>query len=91
MNFPAPEIIIGEGHKKEVDWWSFGILLYEMLIGIPPFYHQNQHVMYQYITTKNIIFPDPKKYNIHISEEAKQIISKVKCLQNIIAAHKKSK
>ena len=33
--------------------------------------------MYQYITTKNIIFPDPKKYNIYLSDEAKDLIRKV--------------
>ena len=73
----APEIITGEGHNRMVDWWSLGVLIYEMMVGIPPFYHQNTHFMYQYITTKTIIFPDPKKYNIPLSAEAKDIIVKV--------------
>ena len=37
----APEIITGEGHNKPVDRWSVGILIYEMIVGIPPFYHRN--------------------------------------------------
>lgn len=31
--YMAPEIILGEGHNKAADWWSVGILLYEMLTG----------------------------------------------------------
>lgn len=42
----APEIITGVGHNQSADLWSFGILIYEMLYGIPPFYSQNQNAMF---------------------------------------------
>jgi len=73
----APEIISGTGHNKQVDWWGLGILLYEMMIGIPPFHSKNQHLLYQFIKSKEVIFPDPKKYGIVISTEAKDIITRL--------------
>jgi serine/threonine protein kinase len=39
----SPEMIVGSGHDFTVDWWALGILIYEMIIGIPPFYNQNKH------------------------------------------------
>ena len=35
--YMAPEIILKKGHNKEVDWWTFGILMWDMLMGQPPF------------------------------------------------------
>lgn len=32
-NYMAPEIILNKGYGKAVDWWSFGILIYEMIAG----------------------------------------------------------
>lgn len=37
----SPEMIMGSGHDHTLDWWALGILIYEMLVGIPPFYHKN--------------------------------------------------
>jgi len=68
----APEIITGEGHNKSVDWWSFGIMIYEMLCGIPPFYNENIDRMYELIKLSELRFP--KK--IKISSEAQDLITK---------------
>jgi serum/glucocorticoid-regulated kinase 2 len=70
----APEIISGEGHNKSADWWSFGILIYEMLCGIPPFYNENPETMYELIKLAELRFP--KK--IKISSDAQDIIIKVR-------------
>lgn len=53
----APEIVIGSGHDKAVDWWSLGILLYELCVGIPPFYSQNVNEMYNKIQHGVLRFP----------------------------------
>uniref|UniRef100_A0A7S4DZX4 non-specific serine/threonine protein kinase n=2 Tax=Lotharella globosa TaxID=91324 RepID=A0A7S4DZX4_9EUKA len=53
----APEIITAVGHDKAVDWWSLGILLYELTCGIPPFYSQNMHEMHHAIQFGTLKFP----------------------------------
>ena len=53
----APEIILNKGHGKPVDWWTCGILLYEMIVGIDPFNDDDPMMVYQKILKGKIRFP----------------------------------
>lgn len=53
----APEILLGEKYNTAVDWWSFGILTYEMMVGIPPFYSEDEREMYQNIVNESVRYP----------------------------------
>ncbi|KAK7204957.1 kinase-like domain-containing protein [Myxozyma melibiosi] len=54
----APELLLGQGYTKTVDWWTLGVLLYEMLTGLPPFYDENTNEMYRKILQDPLRFPD---------------------------------
>ena len=45
------------------------MLLYEMIVGIPPFYHKNRKLMYKMILEKTPKYPDKKKHGIDVPEE----------------------
>ncbi|AIN97289.1 protein kinase A catalytic subunit [Leishmania panamensis] len=53
----APEIIQSKGHNKAVDWWALGILLYEMLVGYPPFFDDSPMKIYEKILVGKVLFP----------------------------------
>ncbi|KEZ40571.1 Serine/threonine-protein kinase gad8 [Scedosporium apiospermum] len=53
----APELLLGTGYNKTVDWWTLGVLLYEMLMGLPPFYDENTNEMYRKILSEPLHFP----------------------------------
>ncbi|CRK95499.1 CLUMA_CG008968, isoform A [Clunio marinus] len=53
----APEIIQHRGHNKAVDFWALGILIYEMLVGRPPFYAKDAYAIYEKILDGKIEWP----------------------------------
>nr|GMD34639.1 serine/threonine-protein kinase AtPK2/AtPK19-like [Ipomoea batatas] len=55
--YMAPEILLSKGHNKDADWWSVGILLYEMLTGQPPFTHSNRKKLQDKIIKEKIKLP----------------------------------
>ena len=56
----SPEVIRGEGYSFEVDWWAFGILIYELIVGRPPFMNWNHQKLEQLILKGKLVFPDEK-------------------------------
>ncbi|KAL5521078.1 hypothetical protein ACEPAG_9000 [Sanghuangporus baumii] len=65
----APELLESQGYTKTVDWWTLGVLLFEMMTGLPPFYDENVNVMYQRILRDPLLFPPD------MSHDAKSVMS----------------
>ncbi|XP_077239308.1 serine/threonine-protein kinase AtPK2/AtPK19-like [Tasmannia lanceolata] len=57
VEYMPPEIVLGKGHDKSADWWSVGILLFEMLTGKPPFCSGNRGKIQQKIIKDKIKLP----------------------------------
>ena len=82
--YASPEIINFKGHTVMSDWWSFGILIYEMLYGKTPFFSMDKDRMYDLITTGGISYPtylnledNEESLEYNVSEEAKDLINKL--------------
>jgi len=63
----APEVVLSRGHDKSVDWWSLGVLLYEMLMGSPPFVHQERSHLFELIVTGKV------RYSHRVDSTAKAL------------------
>ena len=70
----APEVIKSNGHTVAIDWWTFGILLYEMIYGFTPFKGETSNQ-----TFTNILKHDPEFPSnvVHISSTCKSLIKKL--------------
>jgi serine/threonine protein kinase len=64
------EIILGQGHSSAVDWWTLGVLIYEMVYGRTPFRGKNRQTTFTNILEKDLLFPA----NIPVSLEGRQLM-----------------
>ncbi|KAL1953883.1 hypothetical protein VTO42DRAFT_2069 [Malbranchea cinnamomea] len=72
----APEVIQGNGHTSAVDWWTLGILIYEMLYGTTPFKGKNRNATFANILRDEVTFPDHPGAQ-QISNVCKSLIRKL--------------
>merc|ERR1712154_715972 len=56
-DYLAPEIVTGQGHGRAVDWWTLGVLIYEMLASFPPFFDDEPIETYRKIIRGRVKFP----------------------------------
>ena len=71
LAYLAPEVLRREGHGKAVDWYLLGVLIYEMLVGSPPYFSRSREQLFHNIQYGELHFPHS------LSTEAKALISAV--------------
>ncbi|KAL9992038.1 putative protein kinase AGC-NDR family [Helianthus debilis subsp. tardiflorus] len=76
-DYIAPEVLLKKGYGMECDWWSLGAIMYEMLVGYPPFYSDEPMSTCRKIVNwrTHLKFPEEAK----LSPEAKDLICKLLC------------
>lgn len=76
-DYIAPEVFSKAGYTETVDWWSLGVILYEMIMGYPPFFSETPAITCQKITQwrRTLIFPK----DAVMSEDAEDLIRRLLC------------
>ncbi|KAK7284130.1 hypothetical protein RJT34_18870 [Clitoria ternatea] len=79
-DYIAPEVLLKKGYGMECDWWSLGAIMYEMLVGYPPFYSDDPMSTCRKIVNwrSHLKFPE----EVRLSPEAKALISRLLCNVN---------
>jgi serine/threonine protein kinase len=73
-DYLAPEVLLGTGHGPEADWWSLGVVLYEMTVGSPPFSAASPELIFQNILDRAFVLPE------ELSSELKDLLERLLCL-----------
>ncbi|XP_052205816.1 probable serine/threonine protein kinase IRE [Diospyros lotus] len=73
-DYLAPEILLGMGHGATADWWSVGVILFELLVGIPPFNAEHPQQIFDNIMNRDIPWPRVPE---EMSWEAYDLIDKL--------------
>ncbi|GJJ76388.1 hypothetical protein EMPS_08747 [Entomortierella parvispora] len=76
-NYMAPEVLRGTGYDRGCDWWSLGVIMFEMLYGYPPFISKSRHTTRLKIINwrQTLKFPAKPK----VSKEVQDLIEKLIC------------
>lgn len=72
-NYIAPEILESKGHSYEVDVWSFGVIIYTLVYGRPPFESKDVKDTYKKIKDCTFSFPE----NVYSSNNLKVLVSSI--------------
>merc|ERR1711907_503073 len=76
-DYIAPEVFAQTGYDKSCDWWSLGVIMYECLVGYPPFYADDPMSTCRKIINwqKTLIFPE----EANLSEDSVDLIKRLLC------------
>ncbi|OMJ12041.1 cAMP-dependent protein kinase type 1 [Smittium culicis] len=70
-DYLAPEIIQAKGYGRAVDWYSLGVLIFEMIAGYPPYYDRDHYKLYERILSGRVRWPN------HFDPIARDLVEKL--------------
>ncbi|EGG25337.1 putative protein serine/threonine kinase [Cavenderia fasciculata] len=79
-DYTAPEVLMQNGYSAECDWWSVGVIMFEMLVGYPPFCSETQRETYHKIMNWKYTLPkimEEAKAEVSLSPEAQDLIERL--------------
>jgi len=85
-DYIAPEVFSQKGYGVEVDWWSLGVIMFECLVGYPPFYAEQPLQTCRKIVNYKRTLKIPSEAGL--SREAKDILLKLICSARVRAGYK---
>jgi serum/glucocorticoid-regulated kinase 2 len=65
--------ICRKGHSFEIDFYCLGALLYELLVGLPPYYSRNQNELFSNILNKELEFPA----GVELSKDVRKMLQRL--------------
>lgn len=88
-DYIAPEVFAQTGYGQECDWWSLGVIMYECLVGYPPFYAEDPMSTCRKIVNwkKTLVFPDEAKLSPASKDLIQRLIqdvSKRLCFEDVL-------
>ncbi|KAM9969870.1 hypothetical protein ACTFIW_007816 [Dictyostelium discoideum] len=78
-DYTAPEVLMKDGYSAECDWWSVGVIMFEMLVGYPPFCSESIRETYHKIMNWKQTLPkimEEAKAEVNLSPEAQDLIER---------------
>lgn len=79
-DYTAPEVLQQKGYSKECDWWSVGVIMFEMLVGYPPFCSETQRETYHKIINHATTLPkimEEAAAEVTFTNEARDLIERL--------------
>lgn len=84
----APEVISGQGHGSAVDWWTFGVFLYELLYSMTPFKGENNEKTLINILKQPLTFP---RVGISSSKEYEELVKVQDLISRLLVKNPKKR
>eukprot|EP00041_Stephanoeca_diplocostata_P036013 m.1295439 g.1295439 ORF g.1295439 m.1295439 type:complete len:2032 (+) comp24790_c0_seq1:370-6465(+) len=76
-DYIAPEVILAHGYDASVDWWSMGIILYELVCGVPPFTGGTPKEIFEKVVRDPVVWPNDDEFDVPPSHNLRDLVGQL--------------